>query len=76
MSLPKVTLRQVTPVRFVQPDGTKVEELLYFDKATQTYIMGVLNTTPDSFSDGGQYNTVESALNRALEMVRIFLELR
>lgn len=30
-----------------------------------THIMGVLNVTPDSFSDGGQYNTVDSALSHA-----------
>lgn len=28
-------------------------------------IMGVLNATPDSFSDGGQYNTLEAALDHA-----------
>ena len=28
-------------------------------------VMGVLNVTPDSFSDGGQYNTVELALDHA-----------
>ena len=32
-------------------------------------VMGILNTTPDSFSDGGKYNSVESAVKRALEMV-------
>lgn len=31
-------------------------------------IMGVLNLTPDSFSDGGKYNTLNSALKRAQEM--------
>ena len=35
----------------------------------RTYIMGILNVTPDSFSDGGNYNNVESALKRAKEMV-------
>jgi len=30
-----------------------------------TKVMGVLNTTPDSFSDGGQFSTVESAIHRA-----------
>lgn len=35
---------------------------------SRTYIMGVLNYTPDSFSDGGAYNTPEKALERALEM--------
>ncbi len=33
-------------------------------------IMGVLNVTPDSFSDGGRYVEVSAALNRAREMVR------
>lgn len=33
-------------------------------------IMGVLNATPDSFSDGGEFFESESAMNRALEMIR------
>lgn len=32
-------------------------------------LMGILNTTPDSFSDGGRFATVEKAVRRALEMV-------
>ena len=32
-------------------------------------IMGILNLTPDSFSDGGKFNTVEAALKHAEEMV-------
>ncbi|MCD8827744.1 dihydropteroate synthase [Staphylococcus gallinarum] len=36
---------------------------------TRTKIMGILNVTPDSFSDGGKYNTVESAVQRAKEMI-------
>ena len=35
----------------------------------RTLIMGVLNVTPDSFSDGGRYNAPDRALRRALEMV-------
>lgn len=35
----------------------------------KTYIMGILNVTPDSFSDGGKYNTIESAVKRAREMI-------
>ncbi|HRF51874.1 MAG TPA: dihydropteroate synthase, partial [Trichococcus flocculiformis] len=31
--------------------------------------MGILNVTPDSFSDGGEWNTVEKAVAHALEMV-------
>lgn len=33
------------------------------------YVMGILNVTPDSFSDGGKYQTADHALRRAGEMV-------
>ncbi|MZQ83414.1 dihydropteroate synthase [Paenibacillus sp. 5J-6] len=35
----------------------------------RTIIMGILNVTPDSFSDGGSYVTVEDAIHRAQQMV-------
>lgn len=40
-----------------------------FGWGRQTYLMGVLNVTPDSFSDGGQFNTLDSALTQAHKMV-------
>lgn len=33
------------------------------------HVMGVLNVTPDSFSDGGRFNQIDSALARARDMV-------
>lgn len=39
------------------------------DLGRATRIMGILNTTPDSFSDGGRYVNVESAVRHAREMV-------
>ncbi len=36
---------------------------------TSVKIMGILNVTPDSFSDGGQFTSVESALSHALKLV-------
>ncbi|MBE7342637.1 MULTISPECIES: dihydropteroate synthase [Bacteria] len=36
---------------------------------TKTKIMGILNVTPDSFSDGGKYNSVDKAVKRAKEMI-------
>ena len=39
-----------------------------FPLGKRTYVMGILNYTPDSFSDGGMYNTPEKALEHALEM--------
>ena len=41
-----------------------------FDVKNQTYIMGILNVTPDSFSDGGRYHGVDVALRRAEQMRR------
>lgn len=35
----------------------------------RTLIMGILNVTPDSFSDGGRYNQVDHALQHAREML-------
>lgn len=39
-------------------------------KSTQTVIMGVLNLTPDSFSDGGRFTTVELAVKHAKGMLQ------
>lgn len=36
----------------------------------RTYVMGILNVTPDSFSDGGRFERVEAAVVRAFEMAR------
>lgn len=41
-----------------------------FDTEHRTYIMGILNVTPDSFSDGGRYYSPEAAVKHAREMVR------
>lgn len=38
------------------------------DLESHVQVMGVLNVTPDSFSDGGQFNDIERAVNRALEI--------
>ena len=40
-----------------------------YDLKSRTHIMGVLNVTPDSFSDGGKYCNIEEAVQRGLEMV-------
>ncbi|MBR5597485.1 MAG: dihydropteroate synthase [Lachnospiraceae bacterium] len=40
-----------------------------FDTKHHTYIMGILNVTPDSFSDGGNYVDLDKALYRVEEMI-------
>jgi dihydropteroate synthase len=39
-----------------------------FDFSQRTYIMGILNVTPDSFSDGGDFFRKEQAVEHALRM--------
>ena len=41
-----------------------------FDTKYHGYIMGILNVTPDSFSDGGKYDHLDAALKHADEMIR------
>jgi dihydropteroate synthase len=38
------------------------------DLESRVQVMGVLNLTPDSFSDGGQFNDLDRAIGRALEI--------
>ena len=40
-----------------------------FDLENELYVMGILNVTPDSFSDGGRYNDLDHALQQAERMV-------
>ncbi len=41
----------------------------HFNWGEKTYLMGILNVTPDSFSDGGKFNSLESALMQARKMI-------
>ena len=40
-----------------------------FDTAHHTYVMGILNVTPDSFSDGGKWNQMDAALQHTEKMI-------
>ncbi len=40
-----------------------------FHWGTRTYLMGILNITPDSFSDGGQYDSVAQAVAQAKHLI-------
>ena len=41
----------------------------YFIDLSQPQVMGILNVTPDSFSDGGKHTNVSQALDHALRMI-------
>lgn len=40
-----------------------------FALKNKTYVMGILNVTPDSFSDGGRYNQLDAALKHTQQMI-------
>jgi len=41
----------------------------HLELGPQTCIMGILNVTPDSFSDGGKFNTFETAVSQGIRLV-------
>lgn len=41
-----------------------------FETTGRTYVMGILNVTPDSFSDGGKWNSMDAALKHAEDMIQ------
>lgn len=59
---PSVNTFQVSPIHQLRT-GRRV-----IDYREKTVIMGILNVTPDSFSDGGRFNLVDRAARHALEM--------
>jgi dihydropteroate synthase len=50
------------PTDFWSVSGARLE-------LTRTVIMGILNVTPDSFSDGGLHSTLDASISRAFEML-------
>jgi len=52
----------------IEPRRWKLAHGRALDLGAEALIMGILNITPDSFSDGGRYVSVESAVDAALEM--------
>lgn len=41
-----------------------------FEPSEKTYVMGVLNVTPDSFSDGGSYTSIDKAMEQTEKMIQ------
>ncbi len=57
---------------FENVQNNKIKPLLingYTFDTSKSYIMGILNVTPDSFSDGGKYNNVNSALEHTKKLI-------
>lgn len=41
-----------------------------FEPSEKTYVMGILNVTPDSFSDGGNYTSIDKAMEQTEKMIQ------
>lgn len=59
----------VLPEQTVTPSYVYTFGAKTYNLASRTHIMGVVNVTPDSFSDGGRYFDAGAALYRGLEMI-------
>ncbi len=54
----------------MEPAQLRIRELLGIARSgCRTVIMGILNATPDSFSDGGRFDTAEAACDHAEQMI-------
>lgn len=47
----------------------RISSKLLFDTNKKPIMMGILNCTPDSFSDGGKYNSIEQAYKKACRLI-------
>ena len=71
------TEQKVNEIRFIPMTFKKEKKLVQILKCRdkkielgkRTLIMGILNVTPDSFSDGGEHNSVEEAVKHAKKML-------
>mgnify|MGYP004586053947 FL=1 len=41
-----------------------------FEPSEKTFVMGILNVTPDSFSDGGSYTSIDKAMEQTEKMIQ------
>lgn len=60
-------MRELAKKKYDKIDIKFMDHTLEIGK--RTYVMGILNATPDSFSDGGQFNEVKAGIEHAIEMV-------
>lgn len=60
--------------KIVEDSMKKIEKIAIgnreFDVMNHTYVMGILNVTPDSFSDGGKYDHLDEALFHVEQMIQ------
>ncbi|SUY46029.1 dihydropteroate synthase FolP [Clostridium putrefaciens] len=57
----------------------EIKDIKFLDKnirfGERTYIMGILNVTPDSFSDGGDFIDIHNAVNHAKDMIQFGVDI-
>lgn len=68
--LPSGSMAQALKCALGRQPGPVCSRAKRMDFSGRPLLMGILNVTPDSFSDGGRYLEAEKAVVRALQMVR------
>jgi dihydropteroate synthase len=53
----------------MRPNNSLTVNLEQSNPSKHVQVMGVINTTPDSFSDGGQFSSIDNAFQHALKMI-------
>jgi len=53
----------------MRPFNTAKDNLVHSKSNNYVQVMGVINTTPDSFSDGGQFSAIDNAFQHALQLI-------
>lgn len=66
--LPKLGELILEQIQMHHPEPIKINNIT-FNWAKKTYIMGILNITPDSFSDGGKYLSLKEAEQQIIKMI-------
>ena len=65
----RIVKAEKIPKKILQNLTTKRPDLLKLS-FSNPHVMGILNVTPDSFSDGGRFNKLDSAFEKFLEMMK------
>eukprot|EP01038_Epipyxis_sp_PR26KG_P008729 gene8729-11795_t len=64
------SMNRVIPCIYHDSEAKVQSKTKLLQLGNKPIIQGILNITPDSFSDGGQFNNIETAVHHALEMVK------
>lgn len=69
MEIPKLSMHKIPTLSTYKTAMHKISHNNKTLDLSKPHIMGILNVTPDSFSDGGEFNHLDNAINHAKQMI-------